>query len=234
MLDYKPAGRGPFAVKLADIQPNDKILNVGCFNGHLERHLLEGRCAAYFGVDMNKEAIQFAKSQAKRADAFQIAPAESLPFDDKTFDKVLCLDTLEHVNDEEKALAEIHRVLKPGGTLVLSVPHDFMNFLDPDDLTRDMRNLVRKYVRKKELLDHPKHRHYDESQLRELLKDFDVVRVHKCGTPVFWSLAMFYTAFGLPEKMTKPLRKITDPIENLEYSLGLPSGFNIMMKALRI
>lgn len=230
MIDYRPAGRGPFAVRMAGIEANDTVLNVGCFNGHLERHFLDGRCKAAYGVDANREAVEFAASHAP-AGRFQFAFAEHLPFPDAMFDKVLCLDTLEHVNSERQALAEIRRVLKPGGAVVLSVPHDFLNFLDPDELTRGMRNVVRRYVRRKPLLDHPKHRHYSETQLRELLKGFEVIEVHKCGTPVFWGLAMLYTAVGLPERLTLPLRKITDPLEDADYGLRLPTGFNIMIKA---
>ena len=232
MLDFRPAGRGPFAVRMAEIQPTDTVLNVGCNNGYLERHLLEGHCAACFGVDADLKAIELAQAQSTVKGRFQFSPAEKLPFQADMFDKVLCLDTLEHVADEGQTLREIHRVLKPGGALVLSVPHDFLNFLDPDELTRDLRNLVRK-VRGKGRLSHPKHRHYSEAQLRQLLNDFDVVQVHKCGTPVFWSLAMFYTAFGLPDKLTAPLRAVTNPIEDAEYALGLPTGFNIMIKACK-
>jgi SAM-dependent methyltransferase len=232
MFDFRPAGRGPFAVRLAKIKTTDTVLNVGCFNGLLERYFLNGKCAAYFGVDANEEAVQYA-SKHSPGGRFKVAYAESLPFADNTFDKVFCLDTLEHVNDEKKSLREIWRVLKPGGTLIISVPHDFLNFLDPDELTRDMRNIVRKYIRKKELLTHPKHRHYSEEQLRTLLKDFDIEHVHKSGTPVFWGLAMLYTAFGIPEQLTTPLRKITDPLENADYALNLPTGFNIMIRAIK-
>ncbi len=236
--DLKPAGRGPFAVKLAELQSTDVVLNVGCFDGALERHYLRGKVRDYRGVDMNAQAVQLANRgesvpTENGEPRFKFAPAEKLPFSDATFDKVFCLDTLEHVEDETQALREIARVLKPGGTLVLSVPHDFLNFLDPDELTRGARNLVRKYLRKKPLLNHPKHKHYSESALRALLKDFEIERVHKSGTPVFWSLAMLYTAVGLPEKLTNPLRKITAPIENLEYALGLPTGFNVMVRAVK-
>lgn len=231
MLDYRPAGRGPFAVKLADIQSTDKVLNVGCYNGHLERFFLEGKCQDFRGIDANREAIDFAKSQP-HGDCFQFGVAEALPFESQSFDKVLCLDTLEHVQDEAKAIDEIHRVLKPGGSVILSVPHDFMNALDPDELTRGLRNFSRKYFTKKPLLDHPKHRHYSESLLRSMLGTrFEVTHVHKSGTPIFWGLAMFYTAMAIPERWTLPLRSVTNPIEDWEYALSLPTGFNIMIKA---
>lgn len=231
---FRPAGRGPYAVKLADIKPEDRVLNVGCFNGTLERYFIAPKSPHYFGIDMNAEAISTAqKAHSNGEKRFQVAPGEKIPFENEYFDKVLCLDTLEHVENEEQTLNEISRVLKPGGKLVLSVPHDFLNFLDPDELTRDMRNFVRKNIRKKPLLDHPEHRHYSEAQLRALLKDFVILRVHKSGTPLFWGLAMFYTAFGIPEKVLAPFRKLTEPLENLDYAASLPTGFNIMILACK-
>src|SRR5262245_6065088 len=130
MIDLRPAGRIPFAVKLAEIQSSDRVLNVGCFNGSMERFFLVGRCLEYVGIDPNDEAIQFANEQKRNLQSkgvFLKGLSESLPFADHSFDKVFCLDTLEHTENDAKSLQEIHRVLKPDGFLILSVPHDFLN-----------------------------------------------------------------------------------------------------------
>jgi SAM-dependent methyltransferase/UDP-N-acetylglucosamine transferase subunit ALG13 len=60
--------------------------------------------------------------------------AGQLPFSDAVFDSVSMLDVLEHTPDDAQALADVHRVLRPGGLLVMSVPaaHVF-SFLDPDN-----------------------------------------------------------------------------------------------------
>ncbi|MBI2606419.1 MAG: class I SAM-dependent methyltransferase [Deltaproteobacteria bacterium] len=234
-LPQKPAGRGPFAVELLEISPEDAILNVGCFDGGLEYHFLLGKVREFHGIDMNPEAIARARAWSfallERPDYFQIAPAENIPFPDAYFDKVLCLDTFEHVLDENKAADEIFRVLKPGGALVLSVPHDFLNFLDPDELTRGARNFTRKFISHKPPLDHPRHRHYSETALRDFFKHFEIDYVHRCGTPIFWGLAMLYTGLGLSAAIVNPLSKITAPLENLEYRTRLPTGFNIVLRA---
>lgn len=60
-----------------------------------------------------------------------------LPFEDKSFDVLLCVEVLEHVPDPTKFLADLHRVLKPGGQIILTVPwsarlhhlpHDYSRF----------------------------------------------------------------------------------------------------------
>lgn len=206
------------------------MLDVGCFDGSLEYHYLRGRVRSFHGIDLNTEAIDRARKWCEPPHSFQVAPSEKIPFADNAFDKALCLDVFEHVFDERQTARELFRVLKPGGTLVLSVPHDFLNFLDPDELTRGARNIVRRYIRKKPLLDHPKHRHYNEAQLRDFFGGFMFEVVHKCGTPVFWILAMAYTAFGIPQSIVRRLAAITGPLENWDYRTALPTGFNIMVK----
>ncbi|MDZ4676961.1 MAG: class I SAM-dependent methyltransferase [Oligoflexia bacterium] len=229
----KPVGRAPFAVKLLKPKASDRVLNIGCFDGGLELHYLLGKVESFNGIDMNATAVEKAShwsSEIFGKSVFQVAAAENLPFADSTFDKVLCLDTFEHVNDEQKTADEIFRVLKPSGILILSVPHDFLNFLDHDELTRGPRNFVRKYIKNKPLLDHPKHRHYSEADLKKYFSKFEFEYVHKCGTPVFWSLAFVQCAMGLPEKITQRISTLTAPLENWDYRTKLPTGFNIFVR----
>ncbi|HXU77073.1 MAG TPA: class I SAM-dependent methyltransferase, partial [Methylomirabilota bacterium] len=61
-----------------------------------------------------------------------IASAEQIPFGDQRFDLVLCTQMLEYVPDPGRVLSEIHRVLKPGGRLLLSVPAMFPQDADED------------------------------------------------------------------------------------------------------
>jgi SAM-dependent methyltransferase len=49
---------------------------------------------------------------------------KDMPFDDNSFDVLLCNHVLEHIDDEQKATSEIHRVLKKGGWAILQVPLD--------------------------------------------------------------------------------------------------------------
>ena len=65
-----------------------------------------------------------------------VASVYELPFEDNTFDVALCMVVLEHLEDPRKAIAEIQRVLKPGGTVLVSVPFLFPMHDTPNDFWR--------------------------------------------------------------------------------------------------
>jgi SAM-dependent methyltransferase len=64
------------------------------------------------------------------------ADAQSLPFEDNIFDYILMTEVIEHIPDENKAIAEIYRVLKPGGILFLTWPFNYMMHEIPNDHAR--------------------------------------------------------------------------------------------------
>ena len=66
-----------------------------------------------------------------------------LPFQDQAFDSVFCSQVLEHVPSPEKVLQEFHRCLKPGGTLVISVPHLAYLHNEPHDYFRYTKHGLR-------------------------------------------------------------------------------------------
>jgi SAM-dependent methyltransferase len=50
-----------------------------------------------------------------------------VPFDDNTYDVVICNHVMEHVDDDQKCMSELYRVLKPGGWAIMQVPIDYSN-----------------------------------------------------------------------------------------------------------
>ncbi|MCK4272173.1 class I SAM-dependent methyltransferase [bacterium] len=99
-----------------------RVLDVGCGDGYGSSVVLEGLDYALFvGLDLSPEKLDTAR-QGLRASRVVLGDAEGLPFSDEAFDLAYSLETLEHLMDPGKALAEIARVLRPGGTLFLSVP----------------------------------------------------------------------------------------------------------------
>jgi ubiquinone/menaquinone biosynthesis C-methylase UbiE len=100
----------------------ERVLDVGCGSGYLLR-LLASRCpgaAELAGVDAAPGMIKVAAASA--ADdrlRFSVGVAEHLPFRDASFDLVVSVTSFDHWSDQQTGLAECHRVLVPGGHLVL-------------------------------------------------------------------------------------------------------------------
>jgi ubiquinone biosynthesis O-methyltransferase len=110
------------ALSISRIQNSLKILEVGCGTGDFAIHLA-GQGADVTAVDFSTHAIGLAQDKSKAQSKpvnFQVADAQSLPFEDDSFDIVFSCECLEHVPDPQRALTEFHRVLKPSGRLVLT------------------------------------------------------------------------------------------------------------------
>lgn len=98
---------------------NHKILDIGCGGGLLAEEFAK-LGANVVGIDPSENAINKAKDHAKLNKLkikYLVGRAEELPFNEY-FDTVICADVLEHVDDLEKCISEISRVLKPGGLLL--------------------------------------------------------------------------------------------------------------------
>ncbi len=65
-----------------------------------------------------------------------VQPGQPLPFADASFDAVICLNTLEHIYDSAAVVAELHRVVRPGGAVHVTVPFMFRIHGHPDDYLR--------------------------------------------------------------------------------------------------
>src|ERR1051325_4520904 len=114
-------------VELADIQPGVKVLDVGCGTGTLalEVALRVGGAGQVVGIDPGTQQIARARTRAARRNLpvqFQIGVIERLDFADQTFDVVLSTIMMHHLSDtlKRQGLAEIFRLLKPEGRLVVA------------------------------------------------------------------------------------------------------------------
>jgi len=100
-----------------------RVLDYGCGSGY-GTHLLSSRAQSITGVDVAPEAVAHAQSAytAPNLAYRTIDPDAPLPFADASFDVVLSFQVFEHVRDTARYLAEIDRVLAPGGVLLLVTP----------------------------------------------------------------------------------------------------------------
>src|SRR5262249_11056465 len=118
---------GKRLVERLALDEGSRILDIGCGTGRLTRWIGErlGPSACVVGIDPLEERIGVARSHGG-AVRFEVGQAEDLgAFEDASFDAV-CMSSVFHwVSDKTKALAEIRRVLRPGGRLgVTTNPHE--------------------------------------------------------------------------------------------------------------
>ena len=103
--------------------PGERILDVGCGPGFYVTELLErvGPDGSVVGVDASPAMLAVAAHRAEgHANVeFHEGDATALPVDDADFDRALSVQVLEYVPDVPAALAELHRVLRPGGCVLL-------------------------------------------------------------------------------------------------------------------
>jgi len=116
-----------------DLRRGDKVLDLGCGFG---RHAFEAarRGADVVALDAGRDEVEgVAATFAAMVDAGELleedlhtaavqGDALHLPFPDATFDRVICSEVLEHIPDDVAAMSELARVLRPGGTMAITVP----------------------------------------------------------------------------------------------------------------
>ncbi len=108
------------SLRLVEIDAQDRVLDLGCADGMLMMSL-DHYAGFSVGVDIYAPFLGWARRLSPGL-RFMRACASALPFDPHSFTKVFCLEVLEHVEEPARAVAEIARVLEPGGAAVVSVP----------------------------------------------------------------------------------------------------------------
>jgi SAM-dependent methyltransferase len=120
------------AYRTLDVKRGDVVLDLGCGQG---RHTYEAlrRGAHVVGVDLDPKVLPDVRAMCagmaiegeadpRQMAAFARGDATRLPFADSSFDKIIVSEVLEHIPTDESAMAEIARILKPGGVAAVSVP----------------------------------------------------------------------------------------------------------------
>lgn len=118
----------PYIPAFADFDAchGEDVLEIGVGMGSDHRRWALAKPQSLFGVDLTPRAIEHTQRQLAHEDLasdLRVADAESLPFDDDSFDRVYSWGVLHHSPDTERAFLEVWRVLRPGGVAKIMIYH---------------------------------------------------------------------------------------------------------------
>lgn len=120
-----------------------RVLDAGSGSGRtLDELARYGRVSA---VEIEARGVEAARARG-HADV-QRAPVEAIPHPDATFDVATCLDVIEHTPDDVRSLAELRRVVRPNGALLVTVPAYPRLWSRHDELNRHQRRYTRAMLR---------------------------------------------------------------------------------------
>ena len=124
-------------------RPANRVLEVGCGAGNVILRVpgTDRIIGADFSVPMLHQARASANTFNRKL-GLMASDVTSLPFSNASSETVIALGVLEYVENPSIALKEMHRVLEPGGTLVLSSPNACSPFVTIDDAAKSLKNTI--------------------------------------------------------------------------------------------
>ncbi len=229
IVGYEQKMRAKAVLELVGIQPKDFVLDLGCANGRDLIELSNRNFTNFLGVDISPEMISEAKKELvlRKIDEkkVMVGDATNLEFADSTFDKVIASEMIEHIPDYKKAIAEIHRVLKNNGCLIITTPNRRSWYGLDNFIYRLILNIFKKSSV------HP----YDEwksfSELKESLEraGFELLEVKgACYIPGFLFL------YRAPNAIKKVVIFLVSKIEPGMSRLFSKNGYMLCVKAKKI
>ncbi|KKS60857.1 hypothetical protein A3K01_02595 [candidate division WWE3 bacterium RIFOXYD1_FULL_43_17] len=237
MLDY------------SDIQPGDNILDMGCGEGFYSMVLDNLYDCKITAVDFDPEILALAHKwlDGRSNVTLEQGDITKLRFPDSSFDKIVCTEVLEHIDDDKTAIKELYRVLKPGGVIAITVPNKNYPLLwDPLNKVRESLGLghfspMSGFWGGIWAKDHK--RLYLPSELRGLAENAgflteDLRVLTHFGVPfnhlILWLGKNLYTKLPVPEDVKRAMEKFEwrgEPEKHRSLSsFILNTGFNFLKR----
>lgn len=227
IVDYEQEERSRRILSYLNPRAGELILDIGCGNARdLIRILKQG--GKVVGVDISVQMIEEARRELDGSPfngyELKVGDATHLDFPEKYFDKVIASEIIEHIPDWQKALSEMHRVLKPKGELIISTPnrHSWYGF--------DRYVIFEKILRKQ--WDHPYDQWKTYKELEKGLRECGYAITAKSGICYIPGFLIPY--FVLPRFLKMVLVSVVRRIEK-RFSVFFPTrGYLICIKAVKI
>jgi ubiquinone/menaquinone biosynthesis C-methylase UbiE len=183
------------------------ILDVGCGFGETLVSLSEHGFTNLTGIDGDPKAVAHTQQILQKTEIHVVSGnVEHMPFSNASFDAALNLDVLEHVDDDQKTVKEIARILVDGGLFIGSTPYAGLSrIVDPENILACLR------------WKKPTHHHYTLRELHALLKqDFPLVQYERRGVGL--SQFFFLTTYILRPFFRDYLIRTQRHVSQWEYA----------------
>lgn len=165
-------------IKFLKLKGSDKVLEIGCGGGHILERIDKGEIT---GLDLSNYALTLAKERLSNKKNIKLIKgnAQNLPFKNK-FDKLICTEVLEHVQDPEKVISEIQRISKKDSIIAISIPNEkLINSLKKIFIKLKLFKLLFKNVSEK--MDEEWHLHiFDLNSFKKIIKNkLKIIKIKK-------------------------------------------------------
>lgn len=124
-----------------------RLLEIGCGTGEFIRHIVDTDGMDITGSEVYLKGLVYAKRKLPDVEFIQLDVTQGTI--DTQFDMIVAFDVIEHIDDDIAALANMHQMLTPGGTLVISVPQHQFLWSRLDDIVRHKRRYSSKELQQK-------------------------------------------------------------------------------------
>lgn len=165
----------PYAADIAmRLKENNiqRVLEIACGTGRVTNHLRKGipASAELIATDLNPGMLEVAKEALKETNVeFRIADAQALPFDDESFDLIVCQFGFMFVPDKATAFKEVFRVLKKGGRLLFNT----WDSIENNPLSNTVKNIIASFFAPRDSPDFYKvpFSMFKKQELKRLMED---------------------------------------------------------------